>query len=196
MKLNKFLYFYPEKPKLITQQQSLFQVVSNDPNWIAEFKYNGSRLELHCFDGKFEFWDRHGKKLVYTPTDEVLDSLYALGLTGYNVFDGELRHNKVTGVRNKIVLYDTHVWQNNLLMNQTFEHRRSFIESLKLSGPLSITQQFDTDFDKVYEMAMQDPELEGIVPKKKSGILNLSRVSNQHSNWMLKVRKQTGRHKF
>jgi len=199
LNLNKLTYFYPEKPTLITLDQPLFQTVSDDPNWVAEFKYNGSRCELHNINGKFEFWDRHGKKLVFSPDENMLTALNSTKFpSGYNLFDGELRHNKVIGVRNMLVLYDVHIWNGEVLINKSFEYRRALLESVLSIGtkPLSITQQFNTDFDATYKLAVLNDELEGLVMKNLKGNLDISRTSNRTSTWMLKVRKKTGRHKF
>jgi len=199
MIITDFTYFYPEAPMLIHKDQPLFNEVSNNPNWIAEYKYNGCRLELHNFtNGNFEFWDRHHKKLSYNPNQEVSDALKQLPLQGYNLFDGELRNNKVVGVRQKIILYDVFIWNGELLINKSFEYRRQILESiLKVENePLGITKQFPNNFDKVYDDAIKNEEIEGLVMKNKLGILNINRTSSKDSTWMLKVRKVTGRHKF
>lgn len=199
MRINKFTYFYPEKPKLITKEQSLFLKLSNNPNWIGEYKYNGCRLQLHNINNGFGFWDRYNKKLSYRPTDEVLDTLSLLKLPkGYNLFDGELRHNKVIGVKHKIILYDVFVWDGEVLLDKTFEERRSILELyFKIrTDPVGITEQFKDNFRMIYDNVLDDPEIEGLVLKNKKGMLDLSRSSGRDSVWMMKVRKETGRHRF
>lgn len=199
MKLNKFTYFYPEKPRLITKDQSLFQLVSENSDWVAEKKYNGSRLQLHHINGNFHFWNRHNNKMAYTPTSEIINYLNSLNLpTGYNLFDGELRHNKVVGVRNKIILYDVFIWNGEVLLNKSFFERRKLLESILNveSEPIGITKQYKTDFFNLFNNTIKEEELEGLVIKKMFGKLNLSRTRNQESNWMLKVRKETNKHRF
>lgn len=199
MKIEQFTYFYPEKPKLIKKEQSLFQRVSNDDNWIAEFKYNGSRMLLHNFDGKFEFWNRHKNLLNFRPQPEMIQALKDANLPkGYNLFDGELRHNKVVGVRNKAILYDVFVWDGEVLLDKTFEQRREILENTFKceTEPLGITRQFEDNFDGCYDFALKNEELEGLVMKNLRGKLDISRTSNRPSMWMLKVRKETGRHRF
>ena len=201
MKLSSFKYFYPEKPRLISKEQSLFSKVSQDPRWVAEYKFNGSRLQLHNLTpNHFEFWDRHGKQLVYKPDDSMKSALNEFSKpTGYNLFDGELRHNKVIGIRHKIVLYDIFIWNGELLIDKTFSERRKILESIlsdNMDEQLSISRQFQNNFEKLFESAISIPEIEGLVMKKLSGMINLGRNSGINSMWMMKVRKQTGRHRF
>jgi ATP-dependent DNA ligase len=68
MKLDRFTYFYPERPRLLHIEQPLFESLSQDPNWVAEPKYNGSRLQLHYLDGAWQFWNRHGQPMDYRPS--------------------------------------------------------------------------------------------------------------------------------
>ena len=75
MKINKFTYFYPERPKLIHIDQPLFRSLDENASWVAERKYNGCRLQLHSLDGPVEFWNRHGERMDYSPTPEMLESL-------------------------------------------------------------------------------------------------------------------------
>lgn len=200
MHIEKFTYFYPEKPTLVSVDQPLFQLYSTATSWVAEPKYNGSRLQLHIIDGKPEFWDRHGGQLAYTPTDEILSTLSDIfPTTGYYVFDGELRHNKVIGVRNKIMLYDVHIFENELLIGIPFSERREILERLLTidTEPVGIPMQYSNDFKTVFDkLVAENEEFEGLVMKKLTGELNLGRTSGIDSKWMKKVRKKTGRHHF
>lgn len=109
MTLDTFKYFYPERPKLLHIEHPLFEQLSEDPRWVAEPKYNGSRLQLHFINGVWEFWNRHEQPMDYEPSREVQEALAGLKIRGYWLFDGELRHNKTRGVRHKIVLYDVFI---------------------------------------------------------------------------------------
>ncbi len=210
MRFEKFIYFYPEKPMLIHIEQDLFKRLDNDSNMIAEKKYNGQRLELHYLDGHFQFWNRHGAELQFTPDAALIFALreFASNLKGYCIFDGELRHNKVIGVHQKIVLYDVFMWNGELSTGLTFHQRRSVLRFLKFdsdprfefdSGPLiraSFIMGGYNQFLEDFNIVIKDPEIEGLVIKDKRGKLNLSRTSNAPSNWMWKVREKSGRYDF
>lgn len=200
MKIDKFTYFYPEKPTLVSIEQDIFDMMSDDQKWIAEAKYNGARLQLHIMDGRPEFWDRHGNLLKYQPTDEILDEIKNLfPQKGYYLFDGELRHNKVIGVKNMMMIYDALICDGELMIEVPFSVRRKYLERFLTVGaePIGIPVQYETDFKTVFNtLIAENDEFEGLVMKNKKGMLNLGRSSGQKSKWMKKVRKQTGRHNF
>ncbi len=218
MKIKKFKYFYPEKPVLLQITQDEFTEMSTSPKWVAEPKYNGSRCVVHILDGKVEFWDRHGKTLDFNSNplykdgrDKIIEILLsAFGKVGYFVFDGELRHNKVTGIQNKLVLWDCFIYDHELLNKQPYWVRRSKLVEAGLviedyaieeTEPVSLIKQWKHHFKTVYDEYVaghwgHPDEFEGVVLKNVNGKLNLGRVSGSQSNWMFKVRKQTGRHRY
>jgi ATP-dependent DNA ligase len=206
MKFKSIKYFYPEKPVLILIESDAFMEFSNDPNYIAEYKYNGSRCEIHMLDGHVEFWDRHGKHLKYNndpnhdeAREKIKDILRkSFGTKGYFVLDSELRHNKVTGIQNKIMVYDIHVYKNEVLNHLTFKERRDILDRhLNINDdPISLIEQFTGDFNKLFESTFGNDELEGIVIKRLTGKLILGRASGTDSIWMFKVRKASGRHRY
>ena len=211
MKLNKFTYFYPEKPKLINVDQQLFEELSNNPEWIAELKYNESRLQLHFINRGFQFWNRHGEEFNYTP-EEVVFALHGLTLfeTGfwpqkrnpqmdYWLFDGGLRHNKTKGIRHQIILYDIFIMDGELLVDKPFWYRRSILEKLARDDDkltISIPEQFSSDFRAVYDCHIKRPEIEGLVMKKLSGKLRLGRKTGLDSDWMFKARRPNNSYRF
>ncbi len=203
MKINAFTYFYPERPGLIHIEQPLFSRLSEDPAWIAEPKYNGSRLELHRLpSGNWQFWNRHGEKFNYSPSPEVVAALAALPLLEgkYYLFDGELRHNKTKGVRQKIVLYDCFILTDELLTGVTFEDRHHILATLQNRGgfyeALSMAPQYSFNFREVFDELTPDPEIEGLVMKRLDGKLNLGRTRAANSTWMMKVRKPSNSYHF
>jgi len=212
MKLKSFKYLYPEKPVLMQIGQDVFTELSNDPQWIAEPKYNGSRCIVHIINGKVEFWDRHGKKLdfdtnaLYTEGRNKIKKILInkFGKVGYFVFDGELRHNKVRGIQCKLVIWDCFIFNHEVLNKLPYWARRSNIEEkmkVDSNDPVTLIRQWKNDFKTVYDEYVSgkwgDPdEFEGVVMKNVNGKLNLGRVSGSPSNWMYKIRKQTGRHRY
>jgi ATP-dependent DNA ligase len=197
MKLSQFTYFYPEAPALANIDQPLFARLSDDPQWIAEPKYNGQRLELHCLPGEEpQFWGRHKNRLTYSPSREVLAAIEDLHLPGYCILDGELRHAKVPGVSHKIMFYDVHVWDWEILLGKPFWFRRGLIEDHIFGFPFDFPLQYRTEFLKHFSLVVQDPELEGLVMKRFDGKLALGRKAAVTSTWMIKVRRESGRYRF
>jgi ATP-dependent DNA ligase len=202
MQINAFTYFYPEKPGLIHIDQKLFTSLSMNPAWVAEPKFNGKRLELHRLpSGKWLYYNRHGEPMTYTPTPELSRELEAFNLTGYWLFDGELRDRKVKGVRDKITLYDVFIAEGELLTGATFADRRGILETLfHYSGPytgnLELADQYPGDFRAVYDLLTPDPEIEGLVMKNLGGKLDLGRKRAANSGWMFKIRKPSNSYHF
>jgi len=200
MRLDSFKYFYPERPRLLHIEQPLFEQLSRDENWVAEPKYNGSRLQLHLVNGAWQFWNRHEQLMVYTPSREVLDALAGLNLEGYWLFDGELRHKKTRGISHKIVLYDVFIRQDYLLLGQPFADRRGVLETLlHYRGDyrvLSLAPQYEENFRQVFGLLTQDEEIEGLVLKNLQGQLQLGRSRAVESRWMWKARRPSNLYQF
>lgn len=202
MKIKVFKYFYPERPVLVHRDQDLVDKLSDDPNWVAELKYNGQKLELHIIDGEVMFYSRHGDLLKYhfDPSPEIVDYFKKKFPKGYYLFSGELRHNKFKGIQHKVVLWDVFIYNNQFLYKEPYWARRALLEKHFLKGNyrvVSLIRQYKTDFRKVFEMANPEVnEFEGIVMKNLQGKVAVGRRTSPDSKWQFKIRKKTGRHKF
>jgi len=200
MKVDSFTYFYPEAPRLMSVKSLVFGKLSDDPQWVAEKKYNGSRLELHRMPMTWFFYNRHKELMSFKPNQELMFALEAIPWKGYCVLDGELRNNKTIGIKNKIVFYDVLIWNGELLIGKPFLSRRKILEDLfpihRKGEILAIPEWFHTDFGKVFYEVTTDPEIEGLVMKDINGMLNLGRNRANDSSWMWKVRKESGRYRF
>jgi ATP-dependent DNA ligase len=200
MQIKDFTYFYPERAQLLLRDSKSFIQLSDDSEWIAEPKYNGSRCCLHILNGKPMFYSRHGDTLKYNenPHSDMIDFLKKYFKTGYYIFDGELRHNKVVGVRDKLVIFDCFIYENVVLNRMPFRERRSLLSIFPEndSRPISAIQSYSTDFDNAFDFVTKDEEMEGLVLKNLNGKLVLGRTSSANSNWQFKVRIQTGRHRY
>lgn len=199
----EFRYLYPEKPRLISINQQLFDTIAKDPRWVAEPKYNGSRLLLYVNGDRIEFWNRHGRRFDYKPPEFLRATLSDFGrkVSGECLFDSELRHNKVQGVRDRIVIWDVLMWNGDLLLDVPYRHRRMYLPwEFPTNESFSFIQQHPggngTPFKVLFHDWIQDPEIEGMVIKNLNGKLNLSRTAGQSSNWMFKVRRPSGMYRF
>lgn len=204
MKLNEFTYFYAERPILAVANQPLIQKLSESDSWIAQLKYNGQNCAIHIMKGvkdrKIEFWSRHGAKLKYQPIHSKDENLHyyldSLDLPlGYTVIHAELRHNKVTGIREKITLHDVWVWDGKLLSKEPYWARLARLQDinrnfdlLKEEPKVTIIKNHETDFQTLYQENYGQGEIEGLVIKNKKGKLNLSRKACQKSSWQYKIR--------
>jgi len=205
MKLHKWSYWYGERPTLIHPDQ-----LGDYEGWVGEPKFNGSRLFLHHMtDGSWQFWNRHRQVMDYEPSPAVQKSLDRLRLTGWWVFDGELRHNKTVNIRHRIVLWDTWIMDGTLLARSPYQSRRKILYDLKLSvddggigytstsfAELAMPIWLTGNFREYFDRYLDNPEIEGLVLKRAGGILNLGRTKAAESTWMVKARKPSGRYRF
>ncbi len=199
--------FYPQKPTLISIDQPLFEKLDKDPNVIAEVKYNGTRLILQRFPvislspiGEFEFWNREGSQLKYTPSDELLSNLRSLNWKGNCVLDGELLHTKVKSTKHHIVLFDVIIWNGEDVSSKPFSERRQILESafkvLSIFDNLYPAPQWKTGFKTLYEMAIKTDYMEGLVMKRLDSKMVLGKSSSPVVATMWKVRKPTKNYRF
>jgi ATP-dependent DNA ligase len=228
MKFKEFIYFYPERPVLVHRDQPLVDEISEDDNYIAEPKYNGARCVLVVLNGDVSLWNRHGNPMrTINETDERYKELVKevkkyVPKTGHYQFEGEFRHNKVTGLQYKLVLWDCLIYADEYLNKLAYDDRREIvlkhfavpvdtskkvIDLESYRKHITVIEQFKTDFKKVYSEFMSGKrklndgenwlaEFEGLVMKNRKGKLALGRKTNPDSRWMYKIRKETGRHKF
>jgi len=204
MVIEEFKYFFPERPRLMSIKQPLFETLDADPDWFAELKYNGCRLELHYNPGEgWQFWNRHGEKMSYTPNAEVKEQLRLLEkqIDGYCIFDGELRHNKVPGVQHKIMLYDVFCFNGNLLLGHKHFQRRAILdvmyEHAEINADiLALTERWQAGFKALFDEQTKYHEIEGLVIKNQNGILDLGRKNPVPSVWMWKVRRPSNSYRL
>lgn len=200
MQIKNFTYFYPERAQLMLRESNAFNELSKNENWIAEPKYNGSRCVVHILDGEVSFYSRHGESLKYNedPDPDIVGYLKSLFNMGYYQFDGELRHNKVKGIRDKLVIWDCFIYENVVLNRMPYWKRQSLcsIFPVDREHQISLIERYDTDFDKAFESVIKDSEMEGLVLKKLNGELELCRTSSANSKWQYKVRKKTNSYRY
>jgi ATP-dependent DNA ligase len=211
MLFKEFTYLWPEKPVLIHRDQDLVDQLSDDDDYIAQPKFNGQRCVVHILNGEVSFWSRHGHELTYANKykdsqgyKNLVNELRRKFPEGYYQFDGELRHNKVTGIYHKLVLWDTFVYKNRFLYKEQYWARREMLAThfnSNESDTIHLIKQYSTEFRGAYKAYTEGEygnpdEFEGLVMKNLKGKLNLGRKSSANSMWMFKIRKETGRHRY
>jgi ATP-dependent DNA ligase len=224
VRFDNFIYFYPEKPTLVHRDQELVDELSDNPDFVAEPKYNGTRCIVVVLNGDVAFWTRHNHpvKNLKTGTPEYNELVQEIKIRvpdkGHFQFEGELRHSKVTGIQYKIVLWDCLIYDGEYLNKLTYDERRELVEKhfqtasdasgkvisiLPYLKRVKVIEQFKGDFRAIFneyvagQRRLGEPEeFEGLVMKNRNGKLALGRRTNPDSRWMFKIRIETGRHKF
>jgi ATP-dependent DNA ligase len=196
------MYFFPAKPKLITLRQGLFQKLNSDPNYVAELKYNGDRLELITPNGgkDFEWWNRYENRFHFTPSSRLLETSKSLRLKGFCQLDGELIDHRTKGVKNTAILFDIIVYNGEVMVEKTFAERRELLWQI-FGAPeeifdipeegMNLAPQWPSgEFKDVYDLYTKVGWIEGLVMKDLRAKLIVGRTSCPVVTTMYKVRKK------
>ena len=177
-------------------------------NWVAQYKFNGTRNVVNIKpNGKVEFWNRHGTHhKQYNPTDEIIKEFRSLNLEKGKEYwlDGELLHAKTKNIKGKIVVYDVlfagkyffggppQIERLEILKNicgnpQKLEPKHGI--ALQVSNDIWMAETFDKDFLKHYEKHIHTDEIEGLVLRRKDGVILSLGTKEYDVDWQLRCRK-------
>jgi ATP-dependent DNA ligase len=201
------LYYYPNRPILLSPNSPEVEIKSQDPNWTAEIKYNGDRLCLHysddlqgasaCSHKSFTFYGRLNNILKYQPSKELLDQLLSLNLPKETQLDGELMHKHTTDIKHKIFFYDIYVLKGKDVREDLKTRREILHDLIKSKLPnIEITEVFPTNFRQKFEEVTKIHENEGLVMKDIRGKIQFTTNKSYDVNWQLKIRKPTKNYAF
>lgn len=196
------LYYYPNKPILLTRDSPQVQKLSDDSNWWAEIKKNGSRLCLwkskqdslkHDNYNDFIFWNRHKEVLKYQPSSELLDELNSLNIPDGTHLDAELLHHKTKNIKHFVYVYDIYRYKNSEVF-ETLEVRRKMIEDIIKEGlgHVQLAKTYSNNFVDLYDKVTVDEENEGLVMKNKNGLIVWNLKTCIEVPWQFKIRKSNG----
>jgi ATP-dependent DNA ligase len=197
--------YFPPKPTLITITQPLFAQLELRDDVVCEKKYNGNRLILKRYEvpgpiAHYEFWNRDGTLMKYTPSQELLDSLDTIRWAGDCVLDGELLHFKKKQTKNWVVIFDIYLWAGLPMTDHPFKMRRKLLEEIFTDTKeiidesyLELSPQWKGGvkgcFKQVYDEVTQKDEIEGLVIKSLGSKVTLGSKSSPVVATMWKVRK-------
>jgi ATP-dependent DNA ligase len=170
-------FFFPPQPTRIWPNSPLLQSL-HAPDWDAEIKYNGWRVLI------FKLVDRI---LIYNRHNTIIDInwkpfwSFFKPLPNNSVFDGELLDRRTKDLKLVLVFWDVPYWDGRDLRSTPLKNRRPFLEAFAVApakfkthstGQVYRTQQFPSDFLKLYQSIDHGPEgvEEGIVLKKRDSL--------------------------
>jgi hypothetical protein len=95
-------------------------------------------------------------------------------------------------------LYGTTYEERYNLMQKEFkatDGHKKYAYATKWNG-IGLVKSFDTDFQGLYEDIVKVDILEGLVLKRKNGVLNRCLREGDNKGWQLKIRKPTKNYSF
>lgn len=220
--MSKPIFWFPERPRLLHIDSTLFEIFSQAPDYVAERKYNGVNLEAVCYvygqkkGIQVDFYNRHNQPInrqerfdaLKEQIREAINKTYG-NQFGNIILHGELRDGKVIGVREKIVFHDVLMVNNRNYSFPKyaipFSERRKLLVKLgfpietpgaKANGSIVLPCQFTENFRQVFKDVTKDPEIEGLVIKHLHGKLVLGLHEAVESKWTYKVRRPSKNYKF
>jgi len=193
------IYFYPNKPILIHPTSPQVQEKSDNPDWWAEIKKNGSRLCLwkskedsskHKSFNDFIFWNRTKEILSYDPSQELLDELDTFKIPEGTHIDAELLHQKTKKIKHNVYVYDIYRYKGAQVF-ETLEVRRRMIEDIFGEGTphVYLAQTYQNDFVNLFNNIIVEDVNEGLVLKNRKSVIVWSLKKCEEVPWQFKIRK-------
>lgn len=191
------IYYYPNRPFLLNPNSPKVREFSNHPDWDAEIKKNGTRLELRKTT-RFEFLNRHKKVLKYSPCKELLAELQQLNVPKDTQLDGELMHFKVKGIKDIIVFYDVYILGGRNVREE-LKYRREMLHDIfrgKTFNHIQISEVYESNFESMFDRVIEQEENEGLVLKNKKGKIVWNPMRSPDVHWQFKIRRPHKNYSF
>ena len=160
--------------------------------WVAEQKWNGDNTQL-ITGLQPEFWNRRKERLRYSPTPSVMKELQAF--PDACMINLETVHYHTKTIKNLLIVHCIMVHRNQPLYGKTWQDSRDILETFKYGKHVVLSKIWTKGFWDLFQEA-DGTIIEGIVLKKKTGLLKLSTSPITDIGWMVKVRKPSAKYAF
>jgi ATP-dependent DNA ligase len=185
-------FVYPFKSQRISVDSDIFTKCSEDENFILQIKKNGWRVQIHKDREDVKFFTRHNKRME-TLVDADWKKLTSLVLENIKaesiILDGEFMHMRGS-IKNTIFLWDVFYYNGNYCSSSSYKERKDLLS--KIVAPdvqLQISQDYQSNFQQVWEELSNKEEDEGVVIKDLREKLKVAhtKLSNDKSPRQFKV---------
>lgn len=206
---------FPPRPKSAIPPTEL-QYYDNSDQWVAQYKYNGSRCVIHIEPGgNVSIWGREGAKhRSYVMPFHVRDQLQQLpGLDKAKEYwlDGELMiKTSAEDTKGKIVLFDVLQAGKYLFMVNQMDRLKLLDEicghpkildpwrgmGLQISQDILMAPTFTRDFVARFKEKIQFDEMEGLVLRRRNSVLDNFGAKEYEIGWVIRCRKPHKNYNF
>jgi ATP-dependent DNA ligase len=201
-------FIFPPRPRLTIPPNDLGRYETGE--WIAQPKYNGSRILIQItVDKKVFFWNRHGGiHKIYNAPLSVVNTFASMLIDGEIWLDGELLNKtKSVNTKHKFVLYDILVFNSIYLFGKPdqvdrFELLRKIcgnpVELEKVCGgklgfvvseDIFLSHIFESEFLDHFNSYSDFDEVEGLVLRKKNSVIANFGNKEYDCNWLIRCRR-------
>lgn len=213
---DKYLYLFPPRPEQTTKHTQLHRYDNGE--YVAQPKYNGDCCDIFMNETTLIVMNRHNGVITTDYRNIDFRAMYnGIGGKGWVVLCGEfLNKNKKGEDGNpfniKFVIWDILVYNNKYFIGSITDERLLFLEHLfpctKMSvgddGMLSYKHICCTkykniykspcyydNFEALYNDIVNTDLYEGLVIKRRKGVLSYGLSEKNNNTWQIKCRKPT-----
>jgi len=186
------MFYYPNRPSLIPPDKSYIQDLEQSGLWVAEQKWNGDNTQLET-GPSLEFWNRRKDMYRYNPTKEVLKELQVFPSSC--LINLETVHYHTKTVKNLLIVHCIMVHNGQTLYGKTWQDSRNILETFTYGKYVVLSKIWTKGFWDLFQEADGDI-IEGIILKKKTGLLKFSTSPITDVGWMVKARKPSKKYSF
>lgn len=187
-------FLYPPRPELAIPPQTIKHF--EEEGFWAQLKKNGTCTCIFIDGDGFVSWKtRHNEPHKMWSPDEATQKYFSKFKNC--AFAAELLHSKVKGgQKNTLYLFDIMKWDNDLLLDTTFEERQKILQKIvPLQKNIVIAKNYAQDLTGLF-YSLKNPEDEGIVLKNPQAKLRSCLRAGLNSGWQVKCRKPTKNYSF
>jgi len=199
---------YPPRPvsKITSGELAAYEVSGQ---WVAQRKYNGTRNLVHILpSGQVEMFNRHGEyHKQFVMSSSLRDQILSLNIQGGLEYwlDGELLDAKTItpAYKGRVVFYDVlfaRQYLYGMIQMKRLEMLRALCRdpqelepnlglALRVTNDLWMAETFASGFNQEYERFIENPEIEGLVLRRKSAALDNIGTRPYDVPWVLRCRK-------
>jgi len=198
---------FPPRPKITIPPGDL-DFYEQSGLWVAQPKYNGSRIGVHVKDGVVTVWDRHGGHFrSFSLSSYIRNEILSLPGLDRGIeywLDGELLiKTSAKDTKNKIIFFDVLKKDRYLFLRPNQLARLEILDDICghprgldpwremgyiISDNLLMAPTFEKDFSKLFHRALGD-EVEGLVLRKKDSSLDNFGSKQYEASWLVRCRK-------
>ena len=161
------LFYFPLKPTRISIESSVFKTCDADPNFIAQKKKDGWRIQIHKLGSEIKLFTRHNRPLEGMISDidwEEVKNMIGESVGSHScILDGELLHRRGKE-KESFYLWDIFE-KDNKRLSLPYEERKIILNSLiSSSSNFQVLEDYKSGFYNLWE-SLNDEADEGIVIK-------------------------------
>lgn len=206
MKYNQWKFLYPPRPEKAVPSDliNFFE----RKGYVGQVKKNGTCTLIGVDpQGKIHSLTRHNAphKLWNPETSSALRHLTTVK-GSWNVFEAEVMHSKVKGIRDTVYLFDILVHQSKQLIGTTWSERMQLLKDMfkptqsrydayELDERLLLSRTIETNLKKYWD-DLQAPEDEGLVLKDPRAVLKTCDKIDSNSHWQIKCRRPAANYSY